>query len=190
MKVMILANDTTYIYNTRDQIIKRLVCGGHEVVVVATPLLHYEDLENLGCRIVDMSIKRRAVNPFSDFSLLMSFCKLLHQEKPDVALTYNIKPNVYGGIACQMMKIPYIPTITGLGTAVGYPGFMQKISKKLYKLGIAKASCVMFQNEENKQFFLEHNIIPKSARTRLLPGSGVNLEVHKATDYPPPPQFE
>ena len=42
----------------------------------------------------------------------------------------------------------------------------------------------MFQNEENRRFFVKHNIIQKKAKTRLLPGSGVSLKTHKAMEYP------
>ena len=39
LKVMILANDTTYTYNLRNEIIERLASDGHEVVVASQPLL-------------------------------------------------------------------------------------------------------------------------------------------------------
>lgn len=184
LKVMILANDTTYTYNLRNEIIERLASDGHEVVVASQPLLLQEELKSLGCRLVNIETNRHGTNPLSDLGLLMKFRMVLSEERPDVALTYNIKPNAYGGIACRMTKTHYIPNITGLGTAVEYPGLMQKISTKLYKAGVAGADCIMFQNDENKQFFIDHHMMPKKARTRLLPGSGVSLKVHKAMEYP------
>lgn len=181
---MILANDTTYTYNLRNEIIERLAADGHDVVVASQPLLLQDELKALGCRLVDIETNRHGTNPLSDLSLLMKFKKILSVEKPDVVLTYNIKPNAYGGIACRMTKTHYIPNITGLGTAVEYPGLMQKISTKLYKAGVAGADCVFFQNEENKEFFVEHHMLKQGARTRLLPGSGVSLKIHKAMEYP------
>ena len=183
LKVMILANDTTYTYNLRNEIIERLVADGHEVLIASQPLLLQDELKALGARLIDIETNRHGVNPFSDLGLLLKYRKLLLDEKPDIALTYNIKPNAYGGIACRMTKTHYIPNITGLGTAVEYPGLMQKISTKLYKAGVAGADCIMFQNEENRQFFIEHHMMPKKARTRLLPGSGVSLKVHQVMDY-------
>lgn len=184
LKVMILANDTTYTYNLRNEIIERLVADGNEVVIASQPLLLQDDLRGMGARLVDIETNRHGTNPFSDLSLLRKFRKILLDEKPDVVLTYNIKPNAYGGIACRMTKTHYIPNITGLGTAVEYPGLMQKISIKLYKAGVARADCVMFQNEENIRFFVDHHMMQKNARIRLLPGSGVSLKVHKAMEYP------
>lgn len=182
LKIIILANDTTYTYNLRNEIIERLVLDGHDVVVASRVLLHQNSLEHLGCRLINVETNRHGTNPFSDIGLLLRFKKILKDENPDVALTYNIKPNAYGGIACRMTKTHYIPNITGLGTAVEYPGLMQMISTKLYKSGVSGADCIMFQNEQNRQFFIDHHMMTNNVRTRLLPGSGVSLKVHKPMD--------
>lgn len=183
-KILFLANDTTYTYNLRNEIIERLVADGYEVVIVSQLLLFQDELKDMGCRLVSLETNRHGTNPISDLGLLMKFRSILSAEKPDVALTYNIKPNAYGGIACRMTKTRYLPNITGLGTAVEYPGLMQTISTKLYKAGVAGADCVFFQNEENRQFFISRHMLPENARTRLLPGSGVSLKIHKAMPYP------
>ena len=184
LKVLVLANDTTYAFNLRDELLERLVSDGNEVVVASQPLLYQEELKGMGCRLIDIETNRHGKNPLSDLGLLSKFKKILKAEKPDIVLTYNIKPNVYGGMACKSLKIRYIPNITGLGTAVEYPGMMQKITTRLYKSGVAGASCIMFQNDENQAFFAEHKMLKPGVRTRLLPGSGVNLNKHKAMPYP------
>ena len=184
LKVLVLANDTTYVYNLRDELLKRLVTEGNEVFVDSQPLLYQDELRALGCRLVDIETNRHSTNPLSDLGLLSKFKKLLKAEKPDIVLTYNIKPNVYGGMACKSLKLRYIPNITGLGTAVEYPGMMQKITTRLYKAGVAGASCILFQNDENRAFFSEHKMLKSGTRTRLLPGSGVNLSKHKTMTYP------
>ena len=184
LKVLVLANDTTYAFNLRDELLERLVSDGNEVVVASQPLLYQDELKGMGCRLIDIETNRHGKNPLSDLELLSKFKKLLKAEKPDMVLTYNIKPNVYGGMACKSLKIRYIPNITGLGTAVEYPGMMQKLTTRLYKSGVAGASCIMFQNDENQAFFAEHKMLKQGVRTRLLPGSGVNLNKHKAMPYP------
>lgn len=184
LKVLVLSNDTTYTYNLRNEVLERLVNDGHEVVVVSKPLLLRDELEALGCRLIDLNTNRHGTNPISDFGLMLQFRKIIRTEKPDLVLTYNIKPNAYGGMACRMTKSRYMANITGLGTALEYPGLMQKITSRLYKLGVAGADCVFFQNEENEQFFKTHHMLRKETHTRLLPGSGVSLKRHHALPYP------
>ena len=87
-------------------------------------------------------------------------------------------------MACQQLKIPYLPNVTGLGTPVENPGPLQALTTRLYKMGVAGASCIFFQNSENQRFFEAHKMMPKHAKIRLLPGSGVDLESHPAFPYP------
>lgn len=183
-KVMILANDTTYVYNLRGALIKRLVDEKYDVLVVAEVLNFKAELEKMGCKVVNVSIGRHGTNPFSDFKLLMFYKKIINNLKPDIILSYNIKPNVYGGMACANSNIKFMPNITGLGTALEYPGLMQLITITLNKIGLRKANTVFFQNSENLEFFKKNNILSKKTKTILLPGSGVDLEKHKVLKYP------
>ena len=183
-KVLLIANDTTYVYNLRRELISALIGAGYEVSAACSVLLHAEELEALGCRLIPVSVARQGKNPFKDLTLYREYKKILKRERPDVALTYNIKPNVWGGMACKRYGIRYVPNITGLGTAVEYPGIMQKITTRLYRMGLKKADAVMFQNSENLAFFEKRKLLSKNTATVLLPGSGVNLEEHGYADYP------
>lgn len=183
-KVVLLVNDTTYAYNLRRELVERLTTDGFAVTVVGEKLLHVEKLEEMGCNLVDISTGRHGTNPFADIKLFFKYLRVLGKEKPDVVLSYNIKPNVYGGLACRLRRIRYMPNITGLGTAVEYPGRMQRLTTKLYKMGVAGAECVFFQNEENRKFFEDRKMLSKKSRSHLLPGSGVNLDVNSPLPYP------
>ena len=184
MKIALIANDSTYTYNLRKEIIAKLLEDGYEVEVIGEILLFREELLRMGCSLINVATGRHGTNPFADLLLLERYYSILRKSKPDIVLTYNIKPNVYGGIACSILGIPYYPNITGLGTAVENPGKLQAITIQLYKLGVSKAACVFFQNSENQEFFRKHSMLGKQSRTRLLPGSGVNLEKHKLLHYP------
>lgn len=177
-KVLMLINDTTYAFNLRGAIIEKLVNDGVDVIVVGQLLKHQSELKKLGAKLIGVNFGRHGTNPFADLKLMKAYKKIISSEKPDVVLTYNIKPNVYGGLICQLLKVPYLSNITGLGTPVENPGKIQKLAITLYKLGVAGAACVFFQNSENKKFFEEHNMIKTNRRTRILPGSGVDLSMH------------
>ena len=183
-KAILLANDTTYVYNLRREVAQRMIREGYQVTAVSEPLLHMDALREMGIRLIDLSAGRHGTNPFADLMLFFKYFGILRKEKPDVVLSYNIKPNVYGGLACRLLGIRYMPNITGLGTPVEHPGLMQKLTTRLYKMGVAGAECVFFQNSENLQFFKDRNMLSKRSRTCLLPGSGVNLESHPVMDYP------
>lgn len=183
-KVLIIANDTTYVYNLRLAIIKKLIEKKYVVYIAAEVLEFKEELEQVGCNIIDITIGRHGTNPLSDLRLMNRYKRLFKEIKPDYILSYNIKPNVYGGMASKHLNTNFMPNITGLGTALEYPGLMQKLTVMLHKIGLKKAKTVFFQNQENMDFFKNHKILSKKTKMVLLPGSGVDLERHKLLEYP------
>lgn len=184
-KILLLVNDTTYAYNTRMELISSLVQHGNDVVVVSEPShLRNELIQETGARLIDLKVGRRGTDPFKDIRLMRSFYRILRKEKPDLVLSFNIKPNIYGGLACRMLKIPYMPNVTGLGVAVEYPGLLQVLTTRLYKWGVAGANCIFFQNEENLEFFKSRKMIAKKSKVCMLPGSGVNLTHRAMKEYP------
>jgi galacturonosyltransferase len=100
-----------------------------------------------------------------------------------LVITYTIKPNVYGGFACRRLGIPYAANITGLGTAFQSQGMLRRLVTVMYKVSLKKAKVVFFENEENRQIFIQEKII-QDKKTCLLMGAGVNLQRYQPTEYP------
>ena len=46
------------------------------------------------------------------------------------------------------------------------------------------AGCVFFQNEQNLAFMRQKGCLKKRTKTRVISGSGVNLEEHPPMPYP------
>ena len=174
-KILILANSSAGLYDFRNELIEKLL-SEYQVTVSLPDTVKTEELKAEGCKVVHTPINRRGVNPAEDFKLLRSYRRLLKEEKPDLVLTYTIKPNIYGGFCCGLMKIPYLVTVTGLGSTFQKRGLLLKMIVTMYRAGLKKAACVFFQNEENQKIFENYKIKGKSAR--LVKGSGVNLEHH------------
>ena len=181
-KVLMLVNHDVVIYNFRKELVERLLEDGYEVVISSPYGERIDDLMQMGCEYVETTLSRHGTNILEELKLLAHYKKTIKKVKPDVVLSYTIKPNIYGGMACRALNVPYIANITGLGTAVENAGIMQKITILLYKVAFKKINCVFFQNTENMQFFLDNNIV--IGKHRLVPGSGVNLEQFRALPYP------
>jgi galacturonosyltransferase len=181
-RVLILVNHDVVIYNFRKELVERLLDEGYEVIISSPYGERIDDLVQMGCEYVEANISRHGMNILEELKLLAHYRKIIKEVKPDVVLTYTIKPNIYGGMACRALKVPYIANITGLGTAVENDGVMQKITIILYKMAFKKINCVFFQNTENLQFFTDNNIA--IGKHRLVPGSGVNLEQFQPLPYP------
>lgn len=182
MRVMILANFDVGLYQFRRELIEELL-KENEVIVSLPYGELVEPLKEIGCRFIDTPLERRGMNPLKDIKLYKEYKRLLKAERPDLVITYTIKPNVYGGCACRRLGIPYVANITGLGTAFQNEGILKKLVTAMYKFGLKKAKVVFFENEENRQIFVDEGIV-KERVTHRLNGAGVNLEKYRVTEYP------
>ena len=180
-KILILANSSGGLYDFRNELVQRLL-SKYEVTVSLPDEVRTKELAQEGCKVVHTPINRRGVNPAEDFKLLLAYRKLMREEKPDLTLTYTIKPNIYGGFCCRMMKIPYVETVTGLGSTFQKQGIFLKLIVAMYRMGLKEAECIFFQNRENQGIFEKYRIQGK--RTKLVSGSGVNLKRHHFEPYP------
>lgn len=181
MRILILANNDVGLYKFRKELIQELL-RNHKVFI-ALPMGNYiNPLLDMGCDFIEVNIERRGKNPVSDFKLLCSYHKMMKLCRPDAVLTYTIKPNIYGGIICRINHLKYIANITGLGTAVETPGFIQKLLILLYRTALRQAACVFFQNQDNLDFMIRKGVVKE--RFQLLPGSGVNLAEYQLLEYP------
>ncbi len=180
-KVLILTNSSGGLYDFRNEFVLALL-GEYQVYISMPDDVKEKELAAQGCRIVKTAINRRGINPLEDLKLYRTYSRMMKDIKPDLVVTYTIKPNIYGGFAAGMRKIPYIATITGLGGAFDRTGMLLKLIVTMYRTGLRKAACVFFQNEENRGIFQRFGITAK--KTRMVMGSGVNLERHCYEAYP------
>ena len=178
--VLILINSSGGLYDFRGGLVGELLktC---RVVVSVPDEVKTEELKNLGCTVVHTPINRRGVNPSEDLKLIKAYKVLMKSEKPDLVLTYTIKPNIYGGMIAARLHIPYLVTVTGLGSTFQKKGLFLKLIIALYKKGLRKADCVFFQNRENMEIFENYGISGKMSR--LVNGSGVDLDKHPFEPY-------
>ena len=181
-KVLILVNHNVVIYNFRKELVQRLVAEGYEVYLSCPQGNRIEELKRMGCKYIETDVERRSKNPFTDLSLLRHYKKIMREIKPDVVLTYTIKPNIYGGIAARKYIIPQLANITGLGTSIEDGGISSKFILQLYKYGIKSARTVFFQNQTNLDFFKSQGLVRDNYV--LIPGSGVNLTENCFEPYP------
>ena len=181
--ILVLTNNIGGLHSFRKEVMKAIIDAGYEVYISEPDddeRVRY--FEEIGCHIINTEFNRRGMNPLADFKLMLVYRKMIKQLKPKAVLTYTIKPNVYGGIACRLTRIPQLANVTGLGDALENGGWLQKLTVFLYKTGISKARRVFFQNATNRNFCIKHCIADE--RSVLLPGSGVNLKHHEYQKYP------
>ena len=179
--ILIISNVTSGLVHFRLEVLQALA-QTHRVVVLAGNQGNVEDILKAGCEYIDIRVNRHGMNPVEDGRLFLIYLKYIRKFSPCIVLTYTIKPNIYGGIACKVTRTPYITNITGLGDSLENKNFMSLFIRNLYCDGISGAEMVFFQNQANCDFFIKE--LQYRGRYTVIPGSGVNLKKHCFEEYP------
>ena len=183
MHILITVNAAWNVLNFRRPLVAAMIADGHSVTVLAPRDDSVAALESLGCRFLPLAMSVKGLNPMQDVKLIGRMRKIFREEQPDAIFSYTIKNNIFGALAARTLGIPFIPNVTGLGTAFLSGGFLQFIAEGLYRRAFRNLSVIFFQNEDDRNLFLERKLVTK-LQARLLPGSGIDLTHFAATAYP------
>jgi glycosyltransferase involved in cell wall biosynthesis len=183
MHILLTGNTTFKLANFREGLIRRVLAHGHRVTVVAPPDEYVEKIRALGCDFVPLQMDRNGASPIAEARLLLSIFDVIRRARPDVVFSYTIKNNIYSGIACRGLGIPFVPNVTGLGPTFNATGLLNLTVRALYRVAFRKARAVFFQNSSDLELFTGSRLVSKD-RVRLLPGSGVDLNRFSATPLP------
>lgn len=180
-KVLIITNHSYMLWRFRRELIVALM-ENHQVVLSMPFVGHEDDFREMGVKCIETKIDRRGINPRNDFWLMVFYDRMMRQEKPDMVITYSIKPNIYAGILCMFRNIPYCANVQGLGTAFQKKGLSQLVTL-LYKVAFFKVKKVFFENKRNAGEFTRRHIV-NSKKQKVLHGAGINLNYYGYEPYP------
>ena len=173
--ILIVANSSWNVVNFRMGLIRALQAEEFQVVAAAPLDIDPANIKALGCEVFEVKVRAQSLNPLRDLGFVLQLFLILRQTGAQTCLFFTAKPNIFGGFCASLLDLHYINNISGLGSVFIKNGFLSKVMILLYKLALKKSSCVFFQNRDDRDLFLQKNIV-KSEKTKLLPGSGVNLQ--------------
>ncbi|MHB8096991.1 MAG: glycosyltransferase, partial [Erysipelotrichaceae bacterium] len=180
-KVLLLSNTSFSIRKFRKELILSLIEEGYEVIL-SLPESNPELERELGVKNVVIPYARRSKNVLNDIKLIFQFYSLFKEINTDIILSFTIKPNIYGSFASNLSGHKQICTITGTGQSFLKKNWLYYGVMNLYKLAFSSHQTVVFQNENDRDFFYQNKMI--KGNSIVLSGSGVNLESFVYKEYP------
>ena len=197
--ILFVASYGPSLINFRLSLIKKLLSKGYEVSV-ASPKKNFSNisqkqLKDIGVKVNIFSFSRTSLNLFHDYNSLIEIYKIIRKLKPDIIISYTAKPVIYTGLILRFFKqIRHYPLITGLGYYfIPKKSFKHKILKyiiiKLYREGLKNSKKIIFQNKDDQYLFLKFNIIKDKKKTKIINGSGVDLNAYPVSPIPSKPIF-
>ncbi|NCO87085.1 MAG: glycosyltransferase family 4 protein [Rhodobacterales bacterium] len=172
--IVMTVNASWNVLNFRLPLLRALLARGDRVTVLAPPDDAVAALIGEGARHVPLKMDTKGLNPLRDGALVGRLARHFRAQAPDVVLSWTIKNNLFGAFAARRVGVPFIPNVTGLGTAFLSGGLLQRVAETLYRAAFPRLDTVFFQNEDDRALFVGRKLV-RAGQARLLPGSGIDL---------------
>lgn len=184
-KLALISNNAFSIYNFRGDLIEDMIAQGVEVYAIApdyNPEIRSK-IVALGARPVDYRLNRASLSFLDDVQSCYSLFQTLRRIRPDITLSYFMKPVIYGSIIAALLGVKKrYALVEGLGFVYQDGAhktikmrFIRMIADRLYALAFALSDKVFFLNEQDIDTFADNKLMDR-AKAINLHGIGVDLE--------------
>lgn len=201
MKFLIFANYLPNVINFRGKLLEAISNLGYEIHILAPDVNNHTQelncLSELDYYVHEIPLQRTGTNPLTDFRTLISVYRLLIRIKPDIILSYTIKPVIYGTLAAWLANVPKrFVLISGLGYTFSEVDekdtrtSLQKFIHSLYTQALNKTNKVFFQNPDDLQLFKKLGILKPNIAATVVNGSGVDISRFDVLPFPTHPSGE
>jgi len=191
--IMLSASYAKSLLNFRKKLIERLIELNKNVVVVAPNIENNLrlKLENMGCIVTSVSLRRNKIDVLSDIIYFVQIYLLLRKYKPALLLSYTSKPNIYGAFAAYLANVRSISIITGLGINFSQHQkiFSCSIFKILFKKALSLNSFVICQNNDDIKELQFNGFLRNLDKVGLVNGSGVDVQFFDERSLPETTRF-
>ncbi len=179
MKIIIFSNTSWSLYNFRYELIQSLN-QKHQLLLLSNKDKYTKELKNIGCHTSFIKLDSQNLNIFREISLFFKILKVFISYKPDLILSFTIKPNLYSLIISKLLNYKLIINITGVGNIFSKNNLLFYFIKSLYKIFLRNADYIFFQNYNDQKYFINNKIVNiYKSNFSILPGSGVDLDYFK-----------
>ncbi len=157
---------------------------GHRVTALAPADDGTARLRAQGVAVEELRMSRSGLNPLEDGALVLRYLRHFRALGPDAVLSFTIKNNIYGALAAKRLGLPFIPKVTGLGTAFLSGPVLRTLAEGLYRTAFRGLPAVIFENPDDRDLFLARGLATP-AQARVLTGSGIDLARFAPAPLPP-----
>lgn len=178
--IVFVVNVDWFFCSHRLPIALELLKSGHTVTLICSVTNKQKYIESLGISVIPIKLSRSGSSLWNELRTFIQLGKTLRNIPIDVLHLVTIKPVLYGALLSRWMDIPKrVASISGLGfiflsTRIKYR-LIKMIVVRLYRMGLNKSNTtIIFQNRDDLELF-SVNKISTRAETKLIRGSGVDL---------------
>lgn len=190
MKLLMIVNEDRFVLSHRKDIALAAQRSGWDVTVVCKDTGRRHELEEMGLKVMELPINPTGENLIQELRTLWFLYTLYIKNRDAVIHHVGLKNILWGGFAAKLARVHgVVNAVSGLGAifSKGKIGWMARCVLTFMRFSNKRKRVkVIFQNQEDRNLFLEHDVIDES-QAEFIKGSGVDLNVFK---YVPEPESE
>lgn len=172
-KIVIIENNLISSLTMRDRLTRELM-KEYEVTILSTGNEGQKKAgASRGFQIIEVGSSHQ--NPLSVLKYLLRIRRQMIRIKPDLVLTFTIRPAIWGNLITRSLGIPTITSITGIGPLFSQKAMAYRAARLLYRFSLKRTARIFFQNNEDMNLFVSHGFAD-AGRSECIPGSGVDPE--------------
>jgi len=172
-KIAVIENGLISTYTMREALMMSLLQEGCDVYILTHTNRFVPQVEKMGLKVINIGSGN--LNPLKVSRYIYNLRKALKKIKPDVCLTFSIRPAIWGNLITRELKIPTITNITGVGPLFISKNIVYRTARTLYRNALSKTKKVFFQNYDDMNLFIERKFV-KSSIAERIPGSGIDYK--------------
>src|SRR5664279_4951693 len=172
-KIAVIENGLFSTYTMREGLMMHLLKEGCDVYILTHTNRFVPQVEKMGLKVINIGSGN--LNPIKVSKYIYNLRKALKKIRPDVCLTFSIRPAIWGNLITRQLKIPTITNITGVGPLFTSKNIVYRTARTLYRNALSKTKKVFFQNFDDMNLFIERKFVKSSIAARI-PGSGIDFK--------------
>jgi len=191
-RVLIVGSFAPSLIGFRGPLIAAMVECGH-FVTAAAPSIDQATaaaLRDLGAEPRDIPLSNASLDPAALVRSVRALRALIRDARPDVVLSYTIKPVIVGALAGHAERVrTVVSLITGAGYAfTGGREIKRLVSRAaaslLYRAALKRSHVIVFQNRDDERLFRRLGLLPRDRESHVVNGSGVDLDHYAPAPLP------
>ena len=194
-KIILLSGSGDTVAWFRLDFLNEFLLRSYKVYVLAPDIR--EDLKpeliNMGIEFIEIKLERKGFNVLNLISSVFELVRLFKEIQPNIIFSYTHKAILSGSLAAKISGFSNtFSMVTGTGHVFDSQTKKEKVTKFIGSLALRIAlrfnKLVFFQNPDDQALFVKNNIV-LSQKTKLVNGSGVNLDKFSVSPLPSEPVF-
>jgi glycosyltransferase involved in cell wall biosynthesis len=196
LTILLNASHAPSLIRFRGKMIEAMITRGHRVHASAPGIDDQlvQSIRDLGAVPHSVRLARTGLDPIADLRYFQDIRRLLIETGADLCLSYTIKPNIWASLAARSLGIRSASMVTGVGYAFIDNGgirqkLVQRVARLLYRAATNANDVVIFQNPDDRDYFVETGCLANAGKARMINGSGVDLDYYAPAPLPDRPVF-